>query len=56
MDAVALDLDATLTELATLGLRATRVVMRVLEIEQAAAAGLPDLGATRRPWRGDDRP
>ena len=51
MDAPATpDFDATLAELTTLGMRAARVVTRMLEIEQAAAdvaaAWLPEPGST----------
>jgi hypothetical protein len=53
MDATAApdtDFDATLAELAALGMRAARVVTRMMEIEQAAAdiaaSWLPEMGST----------
>ena len=50
MDATAFDPEAALAELATVGMRAVRVVGRMLEIEAAAAevaaAWLPQPGST----------
>jgi hypothetical protein len=53
MDATAtpeINVDATLSELAALGMRAARVVTRMMEIEQdaaeIAASGLPERGGT----------